>query len=359
MKNRNLKFGFLGLMIFSFTVLNGQDPQFSQFFNSSLYYNPATAGISQDLRFSSSYRKLWNKIPGDLSTFFVSVDYQWSEKKVGLGLLMLSDNEGLHNLRTQRFELIYSYRIIQDKDKMLQFGMSAFSINIKDLKNHDFIFTDQLDPIYGVIQQSSYTYDNVEPVIYPDWNAGLVYRQNFNRRKMTPTIGVSASHILRPDISLVDNKVRLPVKCVVHANLLTQVIFNDGIVSRRKVAYLNPGFVYEYQKPFQTFTIGTGFDLDPIRLGMWFRNQSSFYEVNKYNSVIINAGIVIPISSNHSLIVDYSYDSTISKLEFASGGAHEVTLIYNMSFPEKKRAVRCYNEWWKGVKDVANSPKSK
>ena len=156
MKDRNLKLGLLGLMIFSFTVLKGQDPQFSQFYNSSLYYNPATAGISQDLRFSSSYRKLWNKIPGDLSTYFVSVDYQWSEKKVGLGLLMLSDNEGLHNLRTQRLELIYSYRIIQDKDKMLQFGMSAFSINIKDLKNHDFIFTDQLDPIYGVVQQSSF-----------------------------------------------------------------------------------------------------------------------------------------------------------------------------------------------------------
>ena len=123
---------------------------------------------------------------------------------------------------------------------------------------------------------------------------------------MTPTIGFSASHILRPDISLVNNKVRLPVKYVVHANLLTQVIFNEGIVSKRKVAYLNPGFVYEYQKPFQTFTIGTGFDLDPFRFGMWFRNQSSFYEVYKYNSVIINAGIVIPISVNHSLIIDYS-----------------------------------------------------
>jgi type IX secretion system PorP/SprF family membrane protein len=88
MKDKNLKWGLLGLMIFSFTVLKGQDPQFSQFYNSSLYYNPATAGISRDLRFSSSYRKLWSKIPGDLSTYFISADYQLSESNVGIGFLM-------------------------------------------------------------------------------------------------------------------------------------------------------------------------------------------------------------------------------------------------------------------------------
>jgi hypothetical protein len=64
--------------------------------------------------------------------------------------------------------------------------------------------------------------------------------------------------------------------------------------------------------------------------------------------VIINAGIEIPISLNHSLLIDYSYDSTISKLEFTSGGAHEITLIYNVLLPQKKGV--CYTEWWKKKK---------
>jgi type IX secretion system PorP/SprF family membrane protein len=358
MKGKNLKLGLLGFMIFSFTVINGQDPQFSQFYNSSLYYNPATEGISRDLRFSSSYRKLWSKIPGDLTTYFVSVDYQWSETNMGLGFLMLSDNEGLHHMRTRRAELIYSYRI-QKPDKMLQFGMSVFSVNIKDFQSKDFIFSDQLDPIYGVVQPSSFIGDEVEPRVYPDWNFGVVYRQNFNQRKMTPTIGVSASHILRPHISFANDNVRLSRKYVVNANLLTQVTFNNNKVGERKLIFLNPGFVYEYQEPFHTFTIGTGINLDPFRFGMWFRNKSFFSGLPGFNSVIIHGGIVIPASLNHDLMIDYTYDSTISKLEFASGGAHEITLIYNISLPEKKHAVKCYNEWWRGVKEKGFSPKNK
>ena len=351
MENKNLKLIFFGFMVFFFVVLKGQDPQFSQFFNSSLYYNPATAGITRDFRFSSSYRKLWSKIPGDLSTYYLAADYQLSKKNIGLGFIMLNDNEGLYNLRTQRLELIFSYRAIDEKDKMLQFGMSVFSINKKDFKNKDFIFTDQLDPVHGVIQQSSFMGEAVEPVIYADWNAGVVYRQNFTRQKMTPTIGFSASHLTRPEISFVNSeKVRLPVKYVVNASLLTQVTFENSIASKFKAAYLNPGFVYEYQEPLHTLTIGSGFDIYPFRFGAWFRNQSFFSEeAVKFNSVIISAGIVIPLSSNnqlaHELIIDYTYDSTVSKLEFASGGAHEISLIYNMSLAEKKGV--CYNEWWK------------
>jgi len=339
------------LMLFSFAFLQGQDPQFSQFYNSSIYYNPATAGITRDLRISSSYRKLWSKIPGDLSTYFISADYQWSKRNVGLGFLMLNDNEGLYNLRTQRAEFIFSYRAIDSKDRMLQFGMTVFSINKKDFDDKNFIFADQLDPIYGVIQASSFLGEAIEPVIYGDWNAGVVYRQNFTRHKMTPTIGFSASHLTRPDISFVNSDaVKLPVKYVVNGSLLTQITFDNPIASKFKVAYLNPGFVYEYQEPLHTFTIGSGFDLDPFRLGMWFRNQSFFSEETvRFNSVIINAGIVIPVSSNRhlasDLIIEYTYDSTISKLEFASGGAHEISLIYNVSLPEKKGI--CFTEWWK------------
>ncbi|MBE0654395.1 MAG: PorP/SprF family type IX secretion system membrane protein, partial [Bacteroidales bacterium] len=263
MDHINLKWGIFGTLLFIFSGLQAQDPQFSQFYNNSLYYNPATAGITQDLRFSSSYRNLWSNIPGDLSTYFISIDYQWSEKNMGLGFLMLSDNEGLHHLRTQRMEFIYSYRL-QSKYRMLQFCMTAFSINFRDFKNNDFVFTDQLDPIYGVVQQSSFVQDEIEPVIYPDWNIGLVYRQNFIRRRMTPTIGFSASHIFRPNISFLNNEIRLPIKYVLHANMLTQVTINNDDVWKRKFAFINPGFVYEYQDPFQTFTIGSGFDVFPI-----------------------------------------------------------------------------------------------
>ena len=346
MKNIMFSLCVFGFLLSINLELKAQDAQFSQFFNSSLYYNPATAGITQDLRFSSAYRNLWSSIPGDLSTYFISADYQWSKRNVGVGVLMLSDNEGFNNLRTQRFELLYSYRI-QSKDKLLQFGMTAFSLNIRDLKNKNMIFTDQLDPIHGVVQESSFLHDEIETKVYPDWNVGMVYKQNFRRKNTTPTIGFSVSHILRPNISLLNAEVRLPVKYVFHASVLTQLIFFKNNILDRKFAFLSPGFIYEYQNPFQTFTIGTGFDLYPLRLGIWFRNNRILSQPHKYNSVVFHAGVVIPISLNKNLIVDYTFDSTISELEFASGGAHEITLIYNISLPEKKHSVSCYDEWWR------------
>jgi len=351
MRNKKLRLGLTGLLIFFFIDMKGQDPQFSQFFNCPIYYNPATAGMSEDLRILSTYRNLWSKIPGDLSTSFVSVDYLWPGTNNGLGLLVLNNNEGLHRIRTSRIELIYAYRVIREEDVMLQLGMSVFSINLRDFHNRDLIFSDQLDPIGGVVRQSAFVNDEVEPVIYPDWNAGMVYRQNFNWRhhRITPTIGFSASHILRPNISFVNNVVRLPVKYVVNANLLTPVIFNNfKVPSESKIAYLNPGFVYEYQKPFQTFTLGAGFNVEPLRFGIWFRNRNFFSDdVYKINSLIIHLGCVTSIFSDHNLIIDYTYDSTTSKLEFTSGGAHEITLVYNIPLPEKKGAVIChFNKWW-------------
>lgn len=356
MKEKKLRLGVLGLLLCLFNGIRAQDPQFSQFYNSSLYYNPATAGISQDLRFSSAYRNLWSSIPGDISTYFFSIDYQWTKKNLGVGLLMLSDNEGLNNLRTQRFELIYSYRI-QSKNKMFQFGMSVFSLNIRDIKNKEFIFIDQLDPIYGVVQQSSFIHDRIEPKTYPDWNAGLIYKQNYRRHNATQTIGFSVSHIFSPNISLVKDKFNLPVKYVFHTSLLKQVVFRKDDVWKRKYAFFSPGFIYEYQNPFQTFTIGTGFDMYPLRLGLWFRNRSVIPKDYRYNSVIVLVGVMVPVFLNHNLIIDYTYDSTTSKLEFASGGAHEITLTYNISLPEKKRAVPCFKEWWRAKKGMAHYSK--
>lgn len=337
------------MMIFSFLTLRGQDPQFSQFYNHSLYYNPAATGISRDLRFLSTYRNLWCKIPGDLSTYFISADYQWAEKKAGLGFLLLNDYEGLHHIKTTRAELTFSYRVIQEENTMLQFGMSVFSVNIRDFQTNGLIFSDQPDLTTRTVGQSTYITDDMEAKIYPDWNAGMVYRRNiFGKRKITPTIGFSISHILRPNISFINSIYRLPVKYVVNANLLTPVTINNHIIRGTRVIYLKPGFVYEYQNPFQSFTLGSDFDCNPFRFGMWFRNRNYFSDdIYKFNSIIVHAGFVLPLSPKHDLIIDYSYDSTVSKLEFAAGGAHEISIIYNISLPEKKAAVKCFTEWWR------------
>lgn len=333
--------------------LFGQDPQFSQFFNNTMYYNPAVTGIDKDLRVSTAYRDLWKNIPGDLATYFISVDYQLTKKPIGLGLLMFNDQEGLHNLRTQRFETFFSYRFSCMKGNQTQLGISIISLNIRDISDDGFVFVDQLNPVHGVVQESSYISSFEDPKVYADWNFGFVTRQNFTRNRqffMTPTIGFSVSHLTRPNISLLEQDVRLPFKVVAHANVLTRVMINREKPWKRKMGLLNPGFIWERQGEFQTTTVGSGFDVYPVRLGAWFRNTDySSAQSVRYNAIVLLAGVIVPLANHHNLIIDYTYDTTISHLEFASGGAHEIMVIYNLSLPEKKTDLDCpvFNEWWR------------
>lgn len=342
---------FIVILVSWGSFLYGQDPQFSQFYNNSTYYNPAAAGIESDLRLTTNYRSLWSKVPGDFKTYYLSTDYQVSGKNIGFGFLLLNDNEGYQHLLTSRAELMFSYRL-QKKNSLFQFGLSVFSINVKNFLKGSLVFTDQLDPIYGNIFQSSYSGADIERLIYPDWNFGLIYRQNLKHRMMTPSLGVSFSHIFTPNISFTDNVVNLPVKYVVNGNILTQIVLGKKSIINKKIAFLNPGFIYELQKPFQTFTLGSGFNVYPFRFGLWLRNRTFMTnDMYRFNSVIVSGGLDLPIASNQSVRVEYSYDSTVSKLEFSSGGAHEITLIFDISLPKKIESVTCppnrFYEWWK------------
>lgn len=338
----------------SLAGLNAQDPQFSQFYNNMMYYNPATVGLTQDFRVTSTYRRLWKNIPGDLSSSFFTIDHQISNINTGLGFLMLNNSEGTENLRNQRFELFYSYRIPTGQYSILQMGMTVFSLNVSDFTTDGLVFSDQLDPVHGDQGVTSFVKANEDPKVYPDWNIGIVFKKNFIRNRhyfLTPTVGYSWNHITRPNVSLVGNdEIRLESKHVVHFNALARMRFRSNNKMKRKEAFINPGIIYETQGPFKTMSLGSSFEFFPLRFGIWFRNnpyESS--EILNYNSVIILAGCVIPLVLNHNLIIDYTYDSTVSSLEFSSGGAHEVSLLYNISLPEKKRQADCpdFTEWWR------------
>ena len=369
------KYSIWVVLISSFSSLKAQDPQFSQFYNNSLYYNPSTIGIlyhnpstvnsssiipvnpgaryvdpatsdiSSNIRFTSSYRKQWRNIPGDLSNYYVSVDYlllkrnkngKELKKNIGIGFLALSDNEGLNNLSTQRFETMFTYRLRLNNTSMLQFGMTIFSLNTRGLKNSNFVFTDQLDPLHGVVQQSSFIHDKIKTKTYSDWNVGMTYRKHYNFRHknfLMPTLGFSVSHITRPNISLLENETHLPIKFVVHSSFLTRI--KGHFMAQRRYTYLNPGFIYENQEQFNSLTIGVDCDMYPARLGIWFRNNRFSTQLYKYNSVIVHAGAYVPFMDK-TLLIDYTFDSTVSKLEFASGGSHELTLQYNISWNKCK-----------------------
>ena len=92
---------FLYALVFvSGLVTNGlvafcQDPNYSQWLNTPIYYNPAFTGLNLGLRARFSYRDQWPNLPVDYKTMYFSTDL--GDRSLpgagGLGLIVNSDNE--------------------------------------------------------------------------------------------------------------------------------------------------------------------------------------------------------------------------------------------------------------------------
>jgi type IX secretion system PorP/SprF family membrane protein len=85
---------------------------------------------------------------------------------------------------------------------------------------------------------------------------------------------------------------------------------------------VGPAVMYRIQQPFQQLDLGFYVNLDPIVLGVWYRNQDAIIGL-----VGIQKGMVQ---------VGYSYDYTISSLtNRISAGSHEVSLV--LLFDKERR----------------------
>src|SRR5690349_20378392 len=93
-----------------------QDPEFSQYYASPLYLNPAFAGTASDHRFIANHRNQWPNITNGFVTYALSYDYNLFHVNSGLGFMVMTDRAGTANLRSTRLNFQYSYKVaLQDK----------------------------------------------------------------------------------------------------------------------------------------------------------------------------------------------------------------------------------------------------
>ncbi|MFL5753414.1 MAG: PorP/SprF family type IX secretion system membrane protein [Bacteroidia bacterium] len=117
-------FRFISLILFSSLGLKAQQVgAFSHYFYKPLVYNPAFAGSGNSNNATLIHRAQWSdfKYAPQLNMFII--DGIIKEKKVGLGLSVISDKRGI-NKRTG-VNLSYSYRLNFNEETSLSFGLSA------------------------------------------------------------------------------------------------------------------------------------------------------------------------------------------------------------------------------------------
>ncbi len=315
---------FTLFIVFAFSFKgNAQDPNFSQFLNNPVYYNPALAAINGGYTFRSHARNLWAPIPGRFNTFAVSFEAE-VVPKLGVAVQAFSDVAGEALLRTNGGHMSYAYRPIETKNFMIQFGVNAGFIN-KSIDWSKLRFSDQYDESLGEIGNSKFIAPNYNNVTYIDFGSGICARFNHESKKgkaykkLVSTFGFSVMHLNQPSDAFFNQNRFLPMKYVFMGN--TTLLLNTTIIS--------PAVIYERQQDFQTFTVGMSYVKNPLIIGIYFRNQTSYNNRASFDSFILSLGLNTPLKKEQHLKITYSIDFTLSQLRPSSFGSHELSLIYS------------------------------
>lgn len=100
-----------------------QDPQFTQFYASPMFLNPAFTGLTYEHRFTANYRNQWPGIKKAFSTYMATYDYNISNLNSGIGAFLLQDRAGSSNLVTTTGGGSFAYRIKINKTSEARAGL--------------------------------------------------------------------------------------------------------------------------------------------------------------------------------------------------------------------------------------------
>jgi type IX secretion system PorP/SprF family membrane protein len=330
-KNTCLSILFLLLIKSSFA----QDPNFSQFLSTKVYYNPANVGSREGMEINLDVRKNWMVIPNSPQSYLVTLDKSfWNLKGVGgMGLLVLNNIEGAGALSTMILGLPISSRIRLTEKFTTQLAIMP-QYQMKRINWGELVFSDQLDPIFGkVLQQSpSFNYDAMSSDSFIDLGYGILVTFESHPEKENKSMnsvinaGFSVSHVPEPKMSFLGMSHFLSSKIVVHFD--GRFPLKEGYY-RRESINLMPGFIYEKQGAFSSYMLGLSLSRNPLIIGFWIRNKN--FNPKNTTDLIFMFGYQFGLNKNSTsrVSVFYTYDSTVSKLNNHDSGSHEIGIRFN------------------------------
>ena len=306
-----------------------QDPQFSQYYQSPLYLNPGFTGITPQQRATFNHRIQWPNLPQAFSTFAASYDIWVDELKSGFGFLATTDKMGSAGWRTTTVSLLYSYKVKINEKIVFSPGLS-FGYGINGLDRTKLRLGDGLEYNGVSLDPDLNKLGNQQ---YFDFSAGfLLYSQ-------TLWIGGAFGHMNQPNLSILNDVTRLPMKITVHGG--ARITLLDGLRESSRASYLTPSFIYQSQGGISQLNVGVNYHIDPVFIGFWYRGKpfekTVLGNVNQ-DAIILQMGMYLD-----KMTIGYSYDFNISQLSTSSGGAHELSIMYEFSVKPIHRGVKKRN----------------
>lgn len=322
-----------------------QSIQFSQFYSAPLILAPSFAGSIQQSRIIANFRDQWPAVGNVYTTISASYDQNFPKIKSGMGLSVLRDRAGTGNLGLTEVGYSYAWNgTITNRHGGWYFRPGIqFKMVQRTLEFNKLTFADQISSD-GTVTSSTIESPPQKSKTYLDAATSIVfYNSDFAWG------GVSVDHLFKPNESLYYNE---DTRVAMRVSLFGGYKMTVGQAQRRRQYDKDQESVtftghYRYQKPYDQLDLGAYWDHDPFTLGIWLRGlpiTSRYIYQNKrlenMDAVVFLVGYKI-----FDLRVGYSYDLTISQLLGNTGGAHEISLMYefnaNVRTAKKHATIPC------------------
>mgnify|MGYP006157579995 FL=1 len=311
------KYFLLSIILFLSLSTNAQYINYSQFYSSPHSLNPALSGSGEYGRVGFIYRNQWPLIDNGYQYFTSWVDYNLSSSNFSIGMNFSNEKQGITNLTTSHISSSLAYEINLNYNWIFRSGIQISFAN-SNFNSQDFLFYDQFSQ-GGLINLSQENLSNFDKVNYINLAIGLIaYSKNI-------WFGSSIYNLPKPNISFSGKIENLERLFSFHGgyNFLIRDTKNQNIS-------IVPAFNYRIVSNINQLDLGSFINFTPILLGIWYRGIP-ISSNNNIESLIGILGI-----KNDDFNISYTYDYSLSKLKGLTGGAHEISLVYQFNFLGKK-----------------------
>jgi type IX secretion system PorP/SprF family membrane protein len=303
----------------------GQDPTFSQFYANKLYLAPSFAGATEEYRFALNYRNQWPSIPNSVfQTYSISFEKAMPNFNSGFGVLATYDVAGSGDLSTTNIGLLYSYDFNINKEWHIRPGVN-FKFYYLGLNFGKLIFPSMMSGTGTTPYTGAPPFNNVADVDFA--TSALVYNDRIWG-------GFTLDHLLIPKTSFYGDDATVPVKF----NLFGGVqVLRKTRLRQKLQEVLSVAMNFQRQGKYYQSDIGLYYYKDPLVFGLWYRG------IPLVTSQAGDAIIGLLGIKTSSLQIGYSYDFTVSNLISSTGGAHEISLVYefnNLSLGAQRKRIR-------------------
>ncbi len=315
-------FVFLSFLVLLAPFCNAQDVEFSQFYTSRVYLNPAFTGLKGCNSFTTVYRNQWPAIQNAYDSYYTAYERKMKKHDAGISVYFLSDLAGEGSLRRQNLSFTYAKQIRFSKNWYGAFGIRAgYTLNSINWSN--LTWGDMIDARKGFVYSTNQP-RGADNEHYFDAGAGAIF---YNKNMYG---GFAVDHLNRPENGMLSiyQTSRLPMRLKVHygGNIAVDYAPNTPQFN------IAPQIIYTKQLKSQQFTLGSYFIYNKFVAGVWYRVKDSF---------ILLTGV-----ETNKFRIGYSFDLGANSLVSQSGGAHEISISYlidchSRNKPKKFRMISC------------------